>query len=235
MCCFVLVSNTLVIAKGPPWTWSYYIGVMKVNGGKWQAKIKVNNAQQLIGVFDTEIEAAKAYDEKARAFPDRKLNFPDKKVNAEEEEEDDEGEDDDNEDDEQYNQRSSSSGNSRGMEIVSFVYCIYCGFYILLFSSPFVGRSRGWSKYTGVSRLPSGKWATRIGINGGSEYVGYFHTEIEAAKAYDERARTLPGCKKLNFADDMKTRRQGKEEEEEEEEDGHEEQYYVSTKKQRKL
>lgn len=45
--------------------------------GNWLAEIQVNKRKIRIGLFDTAIEAAKAYDEVARRYNRNKLNFPD--------------------------------------------------------------------------------------------------------------------------------------------------------------
>ena len=46
------------------------------------------------------------------------------------------------------------------------------------------------SKYRGVSWYKRRKiWHVQVGINGKFKFIGYFHNEIEAAKAYDQAAR----------------------------------------------
>ena len=57
------------------------------------------------------------------------------------------------------------------------------------------------SQYKGV-QLFKGKWRARIGHNGVRLYLGKFPSEIEAAKAYDEKALELFGAfARLNFPD----------------------------------
>lgn len=60
---------------------SKYNGVTKVsgNGGKWQANIKKGRKRYYLGSFNTELEAAHAYDAKAQEFygDGLHLNFPD--------------------------------------------------------------------------------------------------------------------------------------------------------------
>ena len=57
----------------------------------------------------------------------------------------------------------------------------------------------GTSVYRGVSKY-EGKWRAQIRCDGPQEFLGYFDTEIDAAKAYDRRARVLHGpYAKLNF------------------------------------
>ncbi len=52
----------------------------------------------------------------------------------------------------------------------------------------------GSSKYKGVSWYrPLRKWGAQICYNGKRIYLGYFHDEISAAKAYDESATELFG------------------------------------------
>jgi hypothetical protein len=48
------------------------------------------------------------------------------------------------------------------------------------------------SKYKGVS-LDNNKWKAQIRINGIKTTIGRFNTEIEAAKAYDEKAKEFQG------------------------------------------
>lgn len=50
------------------------------------------------------------------------------------------------------------------------------------------------SKYKGVSWYPNAKkWQVKIGINGKRKHVGYFKSEEEAARAYDEAAKEYFG------------------------------------------
>lgn len=62
------------------------------------------------------------------------------------------------------------------------------------------GRS---SRYKGVSRdRRLGKWRSQIWHEGRHTYLGLFESEIEAARAYDEKARELFGAYAyLNFGD----------------------------------
>jgi len=48
------------------------------------------------------------------------------------------------------------------------------------------------SKYRGVSwNVKINKWSARIGINGKTTYIGVFHNEVDAAKAYNSKAIEL--------------------------------------------
>ena len=52
----------------------------------------------------------------------------------------------------------------------------------------------GYSKFKGVSFFKkSGKWSAGIRIDGKQTYLGCFDTEIEAAKAYEEKAKEIHG------------------------------------------
>jgi len=68
-------------ANGSPLAWqktyaSIYTGVTK-NRKRWQAKIKIDKKDVPLGTFDTQIEAALAYDSRARELrnPRRGTNF----------------------------------------------------------------------------------------------------------------------------------------------------------------
>jgi len=60
------------------------------------------------------------------------------------------------------------------------------------------------SKYRGVSKVnKSNRWQARIGYKGTKLILGYFDSEIEAAKAYDEAAKELYGeYAVLNFSEE---------------------------------
>lgn len=50
------------------------------------------------------------------------------------------------------------------------------------------------SKYKGVTWDKSkNKWVSKIGFEGKNSHIGYFHSEVEAAKAYDKEAIKLFG------------------------------------------
>ena len=57
------------------------------------------------------------------------------------------------------------------------------------------------SKYKGVTwHVPNQKWVARVGGDKKRYCVGYFYDEVEAAKAYDKKARELFGeFARLNF------------------------------------
>ena len=68
-------------ANGSPLAWqktyvSIYAGVSK-NRNRWQARIKIDKKDVPLGTFDTQIEAALAYDSRARELrnPRRGTNF----------------------------------------------------------------------------------------------------------------------------------------------------------------
>jgi hypothetical protein len=49
--------------------------------------------------------------------------------------------------------------------------------------------------------MPNGKWKAHIGVNDKDLHLGYFKTEEEAARAYDEAAMKEFGDRaKLNFS-----------------------------------
>lgn len=56
------------------------------------------------------------------------------------------------------------------------------------------------SKYKGLSKTKNGKWEVRVCKNYKPTRVGLFNDEVEAAKAYDQKAKELHGeFAKLNF------------------------------------
>ena len=61
------------------------------------------------------------------------------------------------------------------------------------------------SKYKGVYRHKNGKYKATIRCNGKQYHLGYHKNEIDAAKAYDAKARELHGeFAVLNFPDTIK-------------------------------
>jgi len=57
-------------------------------------------------------------------------------------------------------------------------------------NKPFIKTTPSSSKYRGVSWSKSQKkWNVQIGLNGKHKFIGYFHDEIQAAKAYDRAAK----------------------------------------------
>ena len=64
------------------------------------------------------------------------------------------------------------------------------------------GTSETASKFTGVHRNHLHRWVAQINISGKQEYLGCFKSEVEAAKAYDARAREIGRIGKLNFHTD---------------------------------
>lgn len=62
-------------------------------------------------------------------------------------------------------------------------------------------KSRGGSKYKGVSRRSGGSWKSQITFEGKQFYLGTFDLETDAARAYDRKARELFGeFASTNFA-----------------------------------
>lgn len=56
------------------------------------------------------------------------------------------------------------------------------------------------SKYKGVGKHINGKWIARIQVDGKRSTIGYFESELEAAIAYDRKAKELHGeFAKVNF------------------------------------
>jgi len=64
------------------------------------------------------------------------------------------------------------------------------------------GKRRRTSQYRGVCyHKMAGRWVAQIQFGGSGEYLGCYDREIDAAYAYDARARQLGLVKKCNFAE----------------------------------
>jgi hypothetical protein len=59
---------------------SKYRGVDFWNNQKWRARIAINGKVRDLGLFNHEIDAARAYDAIARRYPHYRLNFPKRRV-----------------------------------------------------------------------------------------------------------------------------------------------------------
>ena len=160
---------------------SKYRGVFrhKDNRSKpWQANISIDGKLQYLRLLcDRRRGSSEAHDAKA-AKHGRKLNFPDEWVDVEDieditEEEEEEDDDDNNEDHEEFSSKRKRNGSS--------------------------------SKYRGVYRDirdRSKPWRANFSMDKKRQYLGYYATEEEAARAFD--AKAAKHGRKLNFPDEWK-------------------------------
>lgn len=195
---------------------SRFKGVHKNEYGRWVAQIHINGKTRHVGVYDTEIEAAKAYNEKAKEVfgEDAYLNpIPEDFVPPKKEK-----------------KIRGVFFNKKLNKWQASITHNYKRHYLGLFDSeieaaaaynqkalelfgenavlndvpedvvpPKKERKKS-SKYRGVLKRPSGKWEACIWYKGKSHHLGYFDSEIEAAKAYNAKALELHGDKaKLNI------------------------------------
>jgi len=124
-----------------------YTGVQQQKSGRYRVRIKRDGRYHGLGVYNTAVDAARAYDEAARkAGRTSDLNFPD-----------------------------PEAPNERARQ------------------------KRPPKRFRGVRYVESrGKWRAEVTYCGRSRYVGYFQTEEEAARAWDEAALEV-GRTDLNF------------------------------------
>lgn len=185
---------------------SKYTGVYWQNGTKpWVARIMIEGKSVHLGYYDTEMEAAKSYDEHADALNDEftaeekdkryELNFPDASPNTDEtlSEED--------------IQSKKEATRKKVKEIVSRKeapeYSLGLPVEISIGGGPPITlepNSRA-TKYRGVCwNKCNNSWKASIKINGKNTHIGYFANVHEAGFAYDLKAMEVRGSKAvLNF------------------------------------
>jgi len=155
---------------------------------KWKAQISVDGKRKILGYFDDESNAARAYDEIA-VVKNRPLNF---KVDACEDEAENTGQKE-----VKVDKQGKKTPAPASTEIVEDAPKV---------KAAATAKSRDAEKteakktrFTGLSWLQSKKrWVARILIDGKRTHLGYFQDEEDAARKYDEVAATIPG-KALNF------------------------------------
>ena len=182
------------VDDSPPKPKSKFKCVTWVGKNKWMAQFYHKGVSLYLGRFDTQEDAARAWNRKAREVGRTDLN--------------DVSDDDDvDEDDSTRNQTSSDheavtrsvGGNKqvagigraseRGRDDLNDVTD----------DDEDDAPHKTKSDYKGVTRAMGGKkWVARYYTSGGNEHLGTFAKERDAAKAWDERAMTF-GRKDLNF------------------------------------
>jgi hypothetical protein len=159
---------------------SQYAGVTYHKGsGRWRARVTVEGKRISLGGYETEIEAAQAYDKMMLyAYgPSIALNFP---YNGED-----------------YGEKSkaaflaSLTGNKKSASHRARLADSHRG----------IRSEKSLSSYRGVTWHKGNKaWVAQIYSSGKKRFIGYFDNEEEAARAYDKVAREIFGNgAKLNF------------------------------------
>ena len=185
---------------------SRYRGVSyRAHLGDWVARIQCQKKSYNLGIFPSDLAAAQAYDRAAVELgAPQKCNFPDQIEELGEAAAD---------------QDSTLGGGSSGKgeeEMIDWIQCDECDrWHVSQFSAVPKAFSCGdaqWlpthlrlcriqgsaSSFRGVSYY-NGRWVARYNQHGNRKFLGSFHTEMDAACAYDQAAIHSGKPEKCNF------------------------------------